>query len=165
MPKLYYLLAFVVQRQDRSGPREHKGVPVADFARISPAGLAGPAYGGMLHGSSTNRTDYLLITGQPIYSRQGLNALWTWCNHFTTIARMPTMHKECDWAIRVNGDEPHPLPHVHVGFRDGSRVSVCIETGRVLVGSIRPPARLAPALDWIAAHQEDLFAEYRRLNP
>ena len=93
------------------------------------------------------------------------HAYWTWCNNFTTIAYMPTMHKESDWAIRVNGDEPHPLPHVHVGFRDGSRVSVCIETVRVLVGSIRPPARLAPALEWIAAHQEVLFAEYRRLNP
>ena len=49
---------------------------------------------------------------------------------------MPTMHKENDWAIRVNGDEPHPLPHAHVGFRDGSRVSVCIETRAVLVRSI-----------------------------
>jgi hypothetical protein len=78
---------------------------------------------------------------------------------------MPTLHKENDWAIRVNGDEPHPLPHVHVGFRDGSRVSVCIETGHVLAGHIRPTARLSPALQWIAAHQEELFAEYRRLNP
>ena len=78
---------------------------------------------------------------------------------------MPTMHKENDWAIRVNGDEPHPLPHVHVGFKDGSRVSVCIETGRVLVGIIRPPARLTLALEWIEAHKEEFLAEYRRLNP
>jgi len=78
---------------------------------------------------------------------------------------MPTMRKENDWAIRINGDEPHPLPHVHVGFRDGSRVSVCIETGRVLVGSVRPPARLTQAQEWIAAHRDELFDEYRRLNP
>lgn len=78
---------------------------------------------------------------------------------------MPTLHKVNDWAIRVNGDEPHPLPHVHVGFRDGSRVSVCIETGRVLAGNVRPPARLAQALEWIAAHRNELFDEYRRLNP
>jgi hypothetical protein len=78
---------------------------------------------------------------------------------------MLTLHKENDWSIRVNGDEPHSLPHVHVGFRDGSRVSVCIETGHVLVGSVRPPARLAPALEWIAAHQSELFTQYRRLNP
>lgn len=78
---------------------------------------------------------------------------------------MSTMYKENDWAIRVNGDEPHPLPHVHVGFRDGSRVSICIETGRILIGSIRPPDRLRPALDWIATHRDELFNEYRRLNP
>lgn len=78
---------------------------------------------------------------------------------------MPTMHKENDWAIRVNGDEPHPLPHVHVGFRDGARVSVCIETGRVLVGSVRPPARLVQALAWIAEHRDELLNAYRRLNP
>jgi len=78
---------------------------------------------------------------------------------------MSTVQKENDWAIRVNGDEPHVLPHVHVGFRDGSRVSVGIETGAVLVGGVRPPARLAPALAWIAAHQDELFTEYRRLNP
>ena len=35
---------------------------------------AGPANGGVLHRSSTNRTDYLLRTGQPIYSRQIANA-------------------------------------------------------------------------------------------
>jgi hypothetical protein len=81
------------------------------------------------------------------------------------MAAMPTIHKESDWAIRVNGDEPHPLPHVHVGFRDGSRLSVCIETGQVLVGSVRPPGRLAAALVWIAAHQGELLIEYRRLNP
>ncbi len=78
---------------------------------------------------------------------------------------MSTLHKESDWVIRVNGDEPHPLPHVHVGFKDGSRVSVCIETGRVLAGGIRPQGRLTQALGWIAAHQNELFAEDRRLNP
>jgi hypothetical protein len=30
--------------------------------------VAGPAYGGVLHRSSANRTDYLLKTGQPICS-------------------------------------------------------------------------------------------------
>jgi len=41
------------------------------------------------------------------------------------------------------------LPHVHVGFRDGSRVSVCIATGQILVGHVKPTSRLIPALDWI----------------
>ena len=78
---------------------------------------------------------------------------------------MPTVHKKNGWAIRINGDEPHPLPRVHVGFRDGSRVSVCIATGQVLVGGVRPAARLVQALDWIAAHRDELLIEYRRLNP
>ena len=78
---------------------------------------------------------------------------------------MPTLTKTDDWAVRVNGDEPHALPHVHVGFRDGSRVSVCIATGQVLAGNVKPAARLVPALEWIAGHREALFAEYRRLNP
>ncbi len=79
--------------------------------------------------------------------------------------RMATLNKTNDWMIRVNGDEPHPLPHVHVGFRDGARVSVCIATGRILAGSVKPPARLADAQAWIASNRETLFAEYRRLNP
>jgi|JI10StandDraft_1071094.scaffolds.fasta_scaffold974857_2 hypothetical protein len=78
---------------------------------------------------------------------------------------MPTLIKTSDWAIRVNGDEPHPLPHVHVGFRDGSRVSVCIATGAVLAGSVKPLARLSQALAWIAENRDVLLAEYRRLNP
>lgn len=78
---------------------------------------------------------------------------------------MPTLLKTRDWAIRINGDEPHPLPHVHVGFRDGSRVSVCIATGAVLVGGVKPLARLSPALGWITENRDVLFAEYRRLNP
>lgn len=78
---------------------------------------------------------------------------------------MPILIKTSDWAIRVNGDEPHPLPHVHVGFRDGSRVSVCIATGVVLAGGVRPLSRLSPALAWIASNRVLLFAEYQRLNP
>jgi hypothetical protein len=37
-----------------------------------------------------------------------------------------------DWRVRINGREPHALPHVHVQFRDGSRVSLAIETGQLL---------------------------------
>lgn len=78
---------------------------------------------------------------------------------------MGTVYKQDDWIIRVNADEPHPLPHVHVGFRDGSRVSLCIATGSVLAGHVKPPTRLVPAKDWIAAHRNELLAEYQRLNP
>ncbi len=40
---------------------------------------------------------------------------------------MTTYPPHNDWRIRINGNE-HGVPHVHVEFRDGSRVSVSIET-------------------------------------
>ena len=70
-----------------------------------------------------------------------------------------------DWRVRINGREPHPLPHVHVQFRDGSRVSLAIETGELLSGFVTPHKRLVPVRAWIEARRETLLAEYRRLNP
>jgi len=72
-----------------------------------------------------------------------------------------------DWRVRLNGREPHPLPHVHVHvqFRDGSRVSLTIETGQLLSGFVTPRKRLGPVRAWIAARRETLLAEYQRLNP
>ena len=70
-----------------------------------------------------------------------------------------------DWRVRINGREPHPLPHVHVQFRNGSRVSLAIEIGELLSGFVTPRKRLVPVRAWIAARRETLLAEYRRLNP
>lgn len=61
--------------------------------------------------------------------------------------------------------EVRPLPHVHVQFRDGSRVSLAIETGALLAGHVSPRKRLEPVRTWIEAHREVLLLEYRRLNP
>lgn len=69
-----------------------------------------------------------------------------------------------DWRIRINGNE-HGVPHVHVLFKDGSRVSVAIETGEVLTGGVTPAKRLGPALADIAANRQKYLDEYRRLNP
>jgi hypothetical protein len=69
-----------------------------------------------------------------------------------------------DWRIRINGME-HGVPHVHVIFRDGSRVSVAIETGEVLAGEVQPVKRLAAALADIGANRAKYLREYRRLNP
>lgn len=69
-----------------------------------------------------------------------------------------------DWRIRINGME-HGVPHVHVEFRDGSRVVVAIATGTVLAGSVTPAKRLAPALADIALNAQTYLAEYERLNP
>ena len=72
-----------------------------------------------------------------------------------------------DWRVRVNGREQHPLPHVHVQFRDGSRVSLIIELGQARFWSAmsRPGNDWDPGRTWIEAHREVLLMEYRRLNP
>jgi hypothetical protein len=77
---------------------------------------------------------------------------------------MTKMHAQDDWRIRINGGESHPLPHAHVEFRDGSRLSIAIESLEILTGSVRPLRRMDAARAWIATHQSELLAEYRRLN-
>jgi hypothetical protein len=59
----------------------------------------------------------------------------------------------------------HGVPHVHVEFRDGSRVSVAIATREVLAGRVTPAKRLAPALNDILGNEAKYLNEYRRLNP
>lgn len=77
---------------------------------------------------------------------------------------MTTYPPISDWRIRINGME-HGVPHVHVEFRDGSRVVVAIATGAALAGSVTPSKRLTPALADIALNAEKYLAEYERLNP
>ena len=69
-----------------------------------------------------------------------------------------------DWGIRINGGE-HGLPHVHVVFKDGSRVSVAIQTRKILAGGVTPVGRLTAALADIAKNEQLYLDEYRRLNP
>ena len=85
------------------------------------------------------------------------------CNHFTILA-MINYDIVGDWRIRINGME-HGVPHVHVISRDGSRVSVAIETGEVLAGGVQPLKRLVAALADIRANKVKYLDEYRRLNP
>lgn len=69
-----------------------------------------------------------------------------------------------DWYIRINGNE-HGVEHVHVLFRDGSKVSIALETLEVLAGTVVPAKRLKPVLEHIGSHAAQYLAEYRRLNP
>ncbi|TAN48845.1 MAG: DUF4160 domain-containing protein [Methylococcaceae bacterium] len=77
---------------------------------------------------------------------------------------MTTYDSIDDWRIRINGHE-HGVPHVHVEFRDGSRISVAIATRQVLVGGVTPAKRLKEALADIEANEAKYLGEYRRLNP
>ena len=77
---------------------------------------------------------------------------------------MTTAHGENDWKIRINGGEEHQVPHAHVLFRDGSRVSVALESLEILAGMVWPQKRITPAIAWMLTHRDELLAEYRRLN-
>jgi len=77
---------------------------------------------------------------------------------------MTTVHAENDWKIRINGGEEHQIPHAHILFRDGYRVSLALDSLEMLAGMVRPLTRIAPAISWIEAHRDELIAEYRRLN-
>ena len=77
---------------------------------------------------------------------------------------MTTYTPTNDWRIRINGNE-HGVPHVHVEFRDGNRVSVAIATGEVLAGQVSPTRRLLDALNTIRQNQTEYLDKYRRLNP
>ena len=77
---------------------------------------------------------------------------------------MTTAHGEADWKIRINGGEEHPVPHAHILFRDGSRVSVALDSLEILAGMVRPQKRITPAVAWILVHRDELLAEYWRLN-
>lgn len=79
-------------------------------------------------------------------------------------AHVTTYPQHNDWRIRINGNE-HGVPHVHVEFHDGSRVSVSIETREVLAGGVSPAKRLNDALRDIENNAEAYMQEYRRLNP
>lgn len=69
-----------------------------------------------------------------------------------------------DWRIRINGNE-HGVPHVHVSFKDGSRVSVAIETCEILAGGVSPAKRLTDVFADLAENKAKYLIEYRRLNP
>ena len=77
---------------------------------------------------------------------------------------MTTAHVESDWKIRINGGENHAIPHVHVLFHDGCRVSVAIDTLELLAGAVKLNRRLVPALTWISSQRDELTREYWMLN-
>ena len=77
---------------------------------------------------------------------------------------MTTYASGQDWRIKINGME-HGVPHVHVEFRDGFRVSVAIKTREILAGGVKPAHRLRAALVNIESHETTYLNEYRRLNP
>ncbi|CAK0749769.1 hypothetical protein CCP3SC15_1630001 [Gammaproteobacteria bacterium] len=86
-----------------------------------------------------------------------------WCNNHTIMRRMTNYDPINDWRVRINGME-HGIPHVHVKFRDGSRVVLAIDDGKVLAGGVTPISRLKPIRAWIVKNKNELLNEYHKLN-
>lgn len=74
---------------------------------------------------------------------------------------MPVLKRFPDCRIAIYPRDHLPA-HVHIEFRDGSRVTVEIETLRV-TGTIRPLGRLARPLAWVAGNQPLLRARWKEI--
>ena len=74
---------------------------------------------------------------------------------------MPVLKRFPDSRVAIYPRDHRP-PHVHVEFRDGSRVTVEIET-LLVKGSVRPAARMSRALGWIDANRATLLAAWKEI--
>jgi hypothetical protein len=74
---------------------------------------------------------------------------------------MPVVKRFAQCRIAIYPRDHHPA-HVHVEFRDGDRCVIEIATLQV-TGSVRPVAKLADALDWIAGNRESLLARWKEI--
>lgn len=75
---------------------------------------------------------------------------------------MVTLHRGPNWKIAVYAGD-HGVPHFHIEG-PGFRASVAIATLEVIVGSV-PRRVLVAALTWALAHQSELQAKWKELNP
>jgi len=73
---------------------------------------------------------------------------------------MGKIHAFANWFIRVQGNE-HPPVHVHVVHPDG-RAALYLD-GTVLNHGV-PDAAIRQASEWIAAHEAEIRAEWRRMS-
>lgn len=76
---------------------------------------------------------------------------------------MVTVHRQAKWKIAIYAEQNHSLPHFHIECPEG-RNSVTIEGLSEIVGSVPKPV-LREALAWAAAHQDELRAKWKELNP
>lgn len=76
---------------------------------------------------------------------------------------MPVIKRFGNCAIKMYADE-HPPAHFHVGFSDGTRCSVAIETLEIFAGVVRPMRRLDEPLSGAAANRELLRLLWKELT-
>jgi len=73
---------------------------------------------------------------------------------------MGKLYEQASWLIRVQGNE-HPPVHVHV-VHPGGRAVLFLD-GAVTNGGV-PAAVIRAASAWVAAHEAEIRAEWRRMN-
>ncbi|MEI6652645.1 MAG: DUF4160 domain-containing protein [Chlorobiaceae bacterium] len=61
-------------------------------------------------------------------------------------------------SIFYGDDEQHHTPHIHARYQ-GKSVSIAIDDGRPLAGSI-PPRQLRMVQVWVDIHREELMADW-----
>ncbi|MFN3583536.1 DUF4160 domain-containing protein [Phenylobacterium sp.] len=76
---------------------------------------------------------------------------------------MVTLHRGAKWKIAVYAEQNHALPHFHIECPE-HRSSVTIEGLSEIAGGV-PKGVLKEALAWAAAHQDELRATWKELNP
>ena len=74
---------------------------------------------------------------------------------------MPVLKRFPDCRVAIYPRDHRP-PHVHIEFRDGSRVTVEIET-LLVTGIVKPNSRLARPLGWIAANRALLLDSWKEI--
>jgi hypothetical protein len=76
---------------------------------------------------------------------------------------MVAVHRQPTWKIAVYAEQNHSLPHFHIECPE-HRNTVTIDGLSEIAGSV-PRAVLKEALAWAQAHQEELLAKWKELNP
>jgi len=74
---------------------------------------------------------------------------------------MGKVHAHGNWFLKVFGNE-HPPVHVHVIHPDGK--AVVYLDGSVVMGKPVPDAVISQVVAWVAAHETEIRAEWRRMD-
>lgn len=75
---------------------------------------------------------------------------------------MPTLIQQHNCKVVIYHDD-HPPPHVHIKLRDGRDCVVDLQTFS-LKGKVNQ-REVDTAINWIRNHQQELLAEWQRINP
>ena len=79
------------------------------------------------------------------------------------IVFMPTIKYFSNCRIAIYPRE-HGIPHFHIEFIDGGRVSVAIDSFEVISGAVRPLAKLREPMAWARDNQGLLRSKWQEIT-